>query len=745
MKMDVENDQYWKKKLLRHFNNDTGYKDPFIEEKHVKVKEKRNEYGTEDGENFEFDENENLQWDDAGHMMWYDDLDELLSQAQDSMVKGEATYECLSLGSHDCVTETVIVTETKQYSTFTRYDANTECELSTDEVTTEPDPVLTVPFRDSLLDDVDRDNMELLQLQMQLPLPKLNYNLDPTHVTASDLVKVSVSKCVSLPMVTSFVSASTLLGTEMPVSTYPFVTAATVPTVAIFLLVNCEVSIAVTEIVLWNKMESLVMVIKSVTLSLVALFLAATAMLGTRYYAVYQTSTTAMLLYELDPLWLDLVALTYTLDHCTAALKLLLDGPKLALYSIKVTDFAKAHLALLIGSTYTYNRYKFNVRSLVSANLSLLRMLYVANVMHGRTLFMSQHMLLTHLFAMAASFGVFLLVYNKLILTTSGEYLKLLASAYFTLQVTLYTVIMVSFTVLPLPLFRLDTNAVLKDHYDLSTALMHATDTIIAPYHVDWGARNLYSENLALVTSLYLTPARMYEPKLNMVTSSVCKLPRISDPRYFANNWDQADMMRLPASYFKVTLLQLHGNLAHLLFITALYLFNEDYADVTVPLPLQDSCLLPSSDIVSEAELLVEMEPGSCQLLPVFLASVPLTNRLYFVDEAQADLPPLHLGYTVFVLLTNALYLAVWTTQVTVISELAQLMSKLPSPLLSVTVANMGITLHSAEHTASKLLGPDLDTFASRVQVDTNVMMLPAIPYVDVTMLASLRYFVRAH
>ena len=720
--MDVDNYQYyWKKKLLRHFN-DIGYKDSFDEEEHVKVKENQNEYLMEDRESFEFDENENLQWDDTGHMMWYDDLDELLPQAQDSMVKGEATYECLSL-----------------------YDANMESELSTANVTAEPDPVLTVPFRDSLLDDVDRDNMELSQLKMQLPLPKLNYNLDPAHVTASDLVKVSVSKCVSLPMVTSFVSASTLLGTEMPVSTYPFVTAATVPTVAIFLLVNCEVSIAVTEIVLWNKMESLVMVIKSVTLSLVALFLAATAMLGTRYYAVYQISTTAMLLYELDPLWLDLVALAYTLDHCTAALKLLLDGPKLALYSIKVTDFAKAHLALLIGSTYTYNRYKFNVRSLVSANLSLLRMLYVANVVHGRTLFMSQHMLLTHLFAMAASFGVFLLVYNKLILTTSGEYLKLLASAYFTLQVTLYTVIMVSFTVLPLPLFRLDTNAVLKDHYDLSTALMHATDTIIAPYHVDWGARNLYFENLALVTSLYLTPARMYEPKLNMVTSSVCKLPQISDPRYFANNWDQADMMRLPASYFKVTLLQLHGNLAHLLFITALYLFNEDYADVTVPLPLQDSCLLPSSDIVSEAELLVEMEPGSCLLLPVFLASVPLTNRLYFVDEAQADLPPLHLGYTVFVLLTNALYLAVWTTQVTVISELAQLMSKLPSPLLSVTVANMGITLHSAEHTASKLLGPDLDTFASRVQVDTNVMMLPAIPYVDVTMLASLRYFVRAH
>ena len=716
--MDPEDEQ--RKRLLIYFKDfdcveykflQSFFGDINVDEDHEDENRAKDELNVEKIHNekevnvFEFDhDHHDYEWDDAGHLYWYstdnnqeefedifddpvpeseflDDnpwsilsslalspvhsLDndsvsdcELMSHHILEMQNNEATGECL--GSHDGATETVNLTETKQ----SRYDANTESELST----AEPDPVPTVPFRDSLRDNLDRDHMELSQLQMQLPLPKLYYNLDPTHVTASDYVEAS-------------------------------------------------------------------------------------ALLGTCYYAVYQTSTTAVLLYEPDPLWLDLVALAYTLDHCTAALKLLLDGPKLVLSSIKVTDVAKAHLALLVAnnynkifSTYSYNRYhKFNVKSLVSASLAMLLMLYVANVMYGHTLFMSQHMLLTHLFAMAASVGVFLLVYNKLILTTSGEYLKLLASAYFTLRVTLYTVIMVSFTVLPLPLFRLDTNAVLKDHYDLSTALMHATDTIIAPYHVDWGARNLYFENLALVTSLYLTPARMYEPKLNMVTSSVCKLPRISDPRYFANNWDQADMMRLPASYFKVTLLQLHGNLAHLLFITALYLFNEDYADVTVPLPLQDSCLLPSSDIVSEAELLVEMEPGSCQLLPVFLASVPLTNRLYFVDEAQADLPPLHLGYTVFVLLTNALYLAVWTTQVTVISELAQLMSKLPSPLLSVTVANMGITLHSAEHTASKLLGPDLDTFASRVQVDTNVMMLPAIPYVDVTMLASLRYFVRAH
>ena len=148
----------------------------------------------------------------------------------------------------------------------------------------------------------------------------------------------------------------------------------------------------------------------------------------------------------------------------------------------------------------------------------------------------------------------------------------------------------------------------------------------------------------------------MYEPKLNMVTSSVCKLPQISDPRYFANNWDQADMMRLPASYFKVTLLQLHGNLAHLLFITALYLFNEDYADVTVPLPLQDSCLLPSSDIVSEAKspfVLVEVEPDSCQLLLGFHASAPLTNCLYFVDEV--DLTQAHHGYPAFYCTTECI------------------------------------------------------------------------------------------
>ena len=587
--MDPEDEQ--RKRLLIYFKDfdcveykflQSFFGDINVDEDHEDENRAKDELNVEKIHNekevnvFEFDhDHHDYEWDDAGHLYWYstdnnqeefedifddpvpeseflDDnpwsilsslalspvhsLDndsvsdcELMSHHILEMQNNEATGECL--GSHDGATETVNVTES---------------EISTTEVTVEPDPVLAVPLRDSLPDDMDSDNMELSQLQMQLPLTKLYYSLDPASGTASDLVQVSVRKCLS---------ASALLGTEMYVSTYPFVMAAAAPTVAIFLLVYCE------------------------------------------------ASTTGMLLYEPDPLlWLDLVALAYTLDNCTAALKLLLDGPKLVLHSIKVTDLAKAHLALLVANNYEigsiciYNRYhKFNVRSLVSASLALLPMLYVANVTHGRTLFMSQHMLLTYLFAMAASVGVFLLVYNKLIFATSGVYLKLLASACFTLQTALSAAIMVSFTVLLLPLFRLDTGTVLKvdrdylllhektaaklhafpsykscmfqNYYDLSIALMYATDTIIATYHVDWGARNFYLENLVVLASLYL--------------------------------------------------------------------FNEDYADVTVPLPLQDSCLLPSSDIVSEAKspfVLVEVEPDSCQLLLGFHASAPLTNCLYFVD-----------------------------------------------------------------------------------------------------------------
>ena len=696
--MDPEDEQ--RKRLLIYFKDCVEYKflqsffeDLNVDEDHenrakdeLDVEKIQNE---EEVNMFEFDQHQDYEWDDTGHLYWYflDDDNpcvsdcELMSHHTLEMQTNEATGECL--GSHDGATETVNVTES---------------ELSTTEVTVEPDPVLAVPLRDSLPDDMDSDNMELSQLQMQLPLTKLYYSLDPASGTASDLVQVSVRKCLS---------ASALLGTEMYVSTYPFVMAAAAPTVAIFLLVYCE------------------------------------------------ASTTGMLLYEPDPLWLDLVALAYTLDHCTAALKLLLDGPKLVLHSIKVTDLAKAHLALLVAnnynkifSTYSYNRYhKFNVKSLVSASLAMLLMLYVANVMYGHTLFMSQHMLLTHLFAMAASVGVFLLVYNKLIFTASGEYLKLLASACFTLQMALYMAIMVSSNVLLLPLFRLDTGTVLKvdgdylmqhekiaaklhaipsykscmfqNYYDLSTALMYAMDTIIAPYNVDWGARNFCFENLVVIASLYL--------------------------------------------------------------------FNEDHADVTVPLPLLDSCLLPSSDIVSEAKspfVLVEVEPDPCQLLLGFLASVLLTNCLYFVDapdplqnysqpvlychtpeeiykkmvelllvelqpdarqlrvmyaldlltlaclavygafasmthtnalyfvnEIDLDLTQVHHRYPAFMLPTNALYVA----DCSEISELAQLSSKLTPPPL----------LH----------GLDMDQGC-----EANLSTIGNQDHVDVTLLASLRY-----
>ena len=164
------------------------------------------------------------------------------------------------------------------------------------------------------------------------------------------------------------------------------------------------------------------------------------------------------------------------------------------------------------------------------------------------------------------------------------------------------------------------------DLQDLSTALMYATDTIIAPYyHVDWGARNFYFENLVVLASLYL--------------------------------------------------------------------FNEDHADVTVP--LQDSCLMPSSDIVSEAKspfVLVEVEPDSCQLLLGFLASVPLTNCLYSVDEVDP---------------TQADYSEIF--------QLAQLSSKLTSPPL----------LH----------GLDMDQGC-----EANLSTIGNQDHVDVTLLASLRY-----
>ena len=63
-------------------------------------------------------------------------------------------------------------------------------------------------------------------------------------------------------------------------------------------------------------------------------------------------------------------------------------------------------------------------------------------------------------------------------------------------------------------------------------------------------------------------------------------------------------------------------------------------------------------------------------------------------------------------------------------------MTLLHLPLYYMDEVDMGVNLYTElEHTAaSKLLGPDLGTLTSRVQV----MLLRAFPYVDMTMLASL-------
>ena len=70
-------------------------------------------------------------------------------------------------------------------------------------------------------------------------------------------------------------------------------------------------------------------------------------------------------------------------------------------------------------------------------------------------------------------------------------------------------------------------------------------------------------------------------------------------------------------------------------------------------------------------------------------------------------------------------------------------MTLLHHPLYYMDEVDMGVNLYTElEHTAaSKLLGPDLGTLTSRVQV----MLLRAFPYVDVTTLASLHRSVRAH
>ena len=90
-----------------------------------------------------------------------------------------------------------------------------------------------------------------------------------------------------------------------------------------------------------------------------------------------------------------------------------------------------------------------------------------------------------------------------------------------------------------------------------------------------------------------------------------------------------------------------------------------------------------------------------------------------------------------------ALYFAHCTVQYTVAPKLSQLSSQaaLPCPHRSGAIAKPYLRTF-AEHAApSKLPGPDLGTLANLVQVDTNVMLLPAFPYVDRTIRASHRYY----
>ena len=143
---------------------------------------------------------------------------------QDTLVvqNGNATGECV--GSRDGgVTETINEVETKQWI------ANMENETAV-RVTAELSPILTVPILD--LRDLDRDPVEFEQVQLPLPKLKPCYSLclsPSAFITAADPAKVTmmqclqsekvlrnntgVSKCVPLPMVTSFMSATAMLGT----------------------------------------------------------------------------------------------------------------------------------------------------------------------------------------------------------------------------------------------------------------------------------------------------------------------------------------------------------------------------------------------------------------------------------------------------------------------------------------------------------------------------------------------------
>ena len=791
--MNLDSKEYWKKRLLKSFN-----KESYETEEHVDVNENRGEITV--------DEEFHLEWDNSSHLFWYEDspgdsdmsllsltvsaaMDEFLDQYPVSISAPAApaispahsldrdSAPCTEISDCEQMSQRTLVvqkdgamgeclgpydgaTETKQWIASTRYDANMENEIAA-KVTTELSPILTVPFHDSLPHDMDGDHAEFEQVKVSLPKLKPCYSLFSLSAfnTEADPAKVAMVQCLQ------------------------------------------------TEKVLGNNTG--VSMSKCVLLPMVTSFMSATAMLGTGYccavHQSYQTSSTAVLLYEPEPLWLDLTTPVYTLDQVTAVLKLLYGhGLKLVMYSV----MANTYIVLLyneINSTYRYLKLQLYVMSLAFASLALLLMFYVANVMHGHTLLMSQHIKLLPIFFVMASFmsaimsyaydlmsslfiilvtaqllvtaatvNIFLLVYDKSRLTASYEYPKFHQGKMVELPSNADTS----------PLFTAACKLLQFGLYELDIVLTRRT--------------------LAYFCTTECTAASQLLQIL------------LSDPCYFANR-DQADLplLLLLASY-------LYVDFTRLLLSTALFIKNN--ADMTATLAHQadsrlvlychtleemyknvaecDGCSPPSSDTVSEAEslfvdlltspymevsLLLAFFHNYAALAPfqmridVFKASFIFGSHLAIIikrdytasyhfsslllfsldpelnaySKPDPDLP-LH-GYEhdpgdqahdfpVAVLHELRMDLGPLGNQVDLTllyhHEYEYLGPVPPNYVLyPVLKANKGVTLYSEHTAASKLLGPNLGTLTSRVQV----MLLRAFPYVDVTTLASLHCSVRAH
>ena len=743
--MDLDSEEYWKKRLLRLFNDGIKLKsfnkESCENEEHIDVNENRGD--------IIIDEDFHLEWDDSSHLFWYEDFGDsdmsLLSltvsdcKPQDTLVvqNGNATGECV--GSRDGgVTETINEVETKQWIASNRYYANMENETAV-RVTAELSPILTVPILD--LRDLDRDPVEFEQVQLPLPKLKPCYSLclsPSAFITAADPAKVTMMQCLQ------------------------------------------------SEKVLRNNTG----VSKCVPLPMVTSFMSATAMLGTGYCCAvlqsYQTSPTAVLLYEPEPLLLDLTAVVYfyTMDQFTSALKLLHGhGLKLVMYIV----IANAFIILLyneIGSTFTHRYLKLFVRLLALACLALLLMLYVANVMYGHT----QFKVMVQLLVIAATANIFLLVYDKFRLTANYGYPKFykgkMESATVTFIKEYFRVSFLNFSIrllfMPDPVDCCFSNifdialvfTANSDHYEFTCAnkyksalgldlgktlvsfsaacklpqfglyklaplltfylectavskLLELLRTLLLASYVIAMLSQVYEDLtlLLLITALY--PAlrankvahseyylllherdQVQQPPLLHVLQCGARVPYrlgcsvrprqnlIMSAMDTDNYRSQMDVMMLLTLFHfgnLVVVPDLHMNAVLDLFIA--YDFDYfvecsaapklSYVEMSPSLLynlLMGQCCEANLDIPyhgSDLGTLGSLDQVDLPLLHHgYPAFVPLSNPLYFVDEV--DLTQLHQGYPALMLLTNALYVADYSE----ISELAQLSSKLTSPPL---------------------------------------------------------------